>query len=258
MSDQTQFEEVPEGGATSGWFFVLMHLAIGGTSIALVLSPDLARGRAAFSHDAWKVVLGLVGAGLTYFAVRGIARSLAKERARITPGLRQRLSRWGKILMLVGVFFFLSAAVTPVGEQTIAFDSWARPLYIAGGLYLFFMGLLFQWNPTRAIRQARVAKGEGRHGTARLVRANDTGLTVNDDPQVKIDFEITVDGAVHQASDKIVMDRAKLALLIPGSTVNVLVDRIDANVFHIDWDSWQPPAAMRGDAPPASPATGHL
>ena len=250
VTDPMQYEELPAGSAASGWIFVLMHLAVGGVSLGAAVSEDFAAGRVLFANTAWRVLLGLVGALLVVLAVRGITRTGSNDRARLTPELRQRVRLRGWMLVLVGGFLALCALAPPLGDRTIAFDSWTRPFYVVGGAYLALLGLLFQWNPTRTIRQARVARGEGRPGTARILRADDTGLTVNDDPQVKIDFEITLDGYAHQASDKIVMDRAKLALLIPGSTVNVLVDRVDVNVFHVDWDSWQPPQAMQGGPAP--------
>ena len=254
VSDPMQHEEISAGGRGAGWFLIVMHLAVGGVTLALAISPEFASGRAAFADDVWRILFGVVGGLLTFVAIRGISRSQTQGE-RLTPERRRRAKVVGVVLIAIGGVFFSLGVSRSLGEQVILFESWAKPFYITAGIYLFLVGLGLQWNPTRALRQQRVQQGQGRHGTARILRANDTGLTVNDDPQVKIEFDITVDGQVHQASDKIVMDRAKLALLIPGSTMDVLVDLIDPTVFHLDWDSWRPPESMQGSSTPTAPTT---
>lgn len=238
-----EYEEMPARSGAGGWLFVLLHLAVGGVSLGLALSEDWAAGKAEFSGDAWRGVLALVGAGLTFLALRAAVRTVQGRSPKLTPALHRRARNRGRVLILAGAGLFTMALVAPVADVTISFSGWAKPFYAGAGVYLTLMGLAFQWNPTRTIREQRVRAGEGRPGIARIVRAGDTGVSINDAPQVKIDFEIEVGGRTHLTSDKIVMERAKLALLIPGSTVNVLVDRVDPNVFHVDWDSWKPPAS---------------
>jgi hypothetical protein len=160
----------------------------------------------------------------------------------LTAELHRRGKVRGKILLGIGIALFAMAAIAPVGDATIEFVGWTKLAYIAAAVLFVVQGLVFQWNPTRYIRQQRVRQGQGRPGVARIVSASDTGASVNDAPQVKIQFELEVGGQTHMVSDKILMERAKLALLIPGATVNVLVDKVDPNVFHVDWDSWKPPA----------------
>ena len=249
------YEEIPARTGAGGWLFALLHLALGGVTVALAVDTGFARDKAAFSSDAWRAVFGLVGAALAFLALRAIVRMLGDARRRLTPELHRRAALRGRVLILVGIGFFVVATVEGIGNDTVALAGWAKPFYICGAVYLVLMGLVFQWNPTRFMRQQRLARGEGTPGTARILRANDTGTSVNDAPQVKIDFELEVGGRVHLVSDKIVMERAKLALLIPGSTVDVLVDRADPNVFHVDWDSWRAPvgsASGPGSDAPAS------
>lgn len=237
-----EYEQVPARSGAGGWFLASLHLALGLATVALALDLEVARDEATFSNEAWRVVFGGIGVVLVFLAVRAIVRSFGTQPTAITPQMRRRAAIRGRILIAVGVAFF-AMGLGILSDSTIALDGWAKPFYVAGGVYLVLMGLLFQWNPTRAIRQQRVRRGEGRPGVARIVRANDAGTSVNDAPQVKIEFELEVGGRTYEVSDKIVMERAKLALLIPGSTLNVLVDRVDPNVFHIDWDSWKGPAA---------------
>ena len=235
-------EEVAPPGA-GGWLLAFMHLALGGVTVALAVDEGFAQGKASFASDAWRGVFGLVGATLAFLAIRGVLRSLRDERRRLTPELHRRGAMWGRVLLVIGIVLFAFAVVKPLADETVAFAGWVKPFYVVSGIYLALMGLVLQWNPTRHIRQQRVAKGQGRPGVARIIRATDTGTSVNDAPQVRIEFELEVGGHTHLVSDKIVMERAKLALLIPGATVNVLVDHADPNVFHIDWDSWRGPGS---------------
>jgi MFS family permease len=237
------YEEIPARQGAGGWLFAIMHLGLGAVTAGLALSDDFAAGKAAFASEAWRALFGLVGGGLVFLAVRAVLRAVNDARPRLTPQLHRRGQIWGRVLVVVGLAFFLMAVADPVAEQTVAFAGWVKIFYIAGGAYLTLMGLVLQWNPTRHIRQQRVSHGEGRPGVARIVQASDTGTSVNDAPQVKIDFELEVGGQTHLVSDKIVMQRAHLALLLPGSTVNVLVDKVDPNVFHIDWASWKAPGS---------------
>ncbi len=243
----SDYEELPARSGPGGWLLTLVHLALGGVAIALAVSEEFAAGKAAFSSDAWRLVLGLIGGTLAFFAVRGIVRKLNDDRPKLTPELHERARRKGWVLVVVGASLVVVSLYQDVGEMSVSFSSWAKPFFVAGGAYLMLLGLAFQWNPTKTIRRQRVARGEGVRGTASIVRAGDTGVTVNEAPQVNITFDIEVNGRRHQVRDRIVMERAKLALLIPGSTVDVLVDRVDPSIFHVYWDSWKPPAPTTSD-----------
>lgn len=236
-------ETMPARPSTSGWVVGLMHLALGAVTVGLAASPDFAAGKAVFASEASRAVFGLVGAALVFLSLRGMIRMLNGTPRTISPELRRRSAVRGRVLIAAGVAFFVVALVDAAGDVTVSLSGWAKPFYLVGAVYLVLIGLVVQWDPTRFARQQRVARGEGLPGIARIVGASDTGRSVNDMPQVKIDFELEVGGRTHLVSDKIVMERAKLALLLPGSTVDVLVDRVDPNVFHIDWTSWRAPHA---------------
>jgi hypothetical protein len=235
------YEELPGRPGGGGYFIALVYTGLGALSLWLAGDEAFAADKAAFAHDVWRGALGLLGALLAFIGVRAVIRGMKGETRRLTPELHRRASRRGKILVAVGAALLAVTLFPALADETIDFSGPLTWIYaIAGGLFIL-QGLVFQWNPTRFIRQQRVAKGQGRPGVARIVSADDTGRTINDAPQVKIEFELEVGGRTYQVSDKIVMARAKLALLIPGSTVNVLVDNVDPNVFHIDWDSWKAP-----------------
>jgi hypothetical protein len=235
----TQYERFPARAGTGGWVLALLHLALGGVTVALALEAEVVEDKAAFSNEAWRVAFGAVGVVLVLLALRAMVRSLRAETTTLTPETFRRAALRGRILLGVGVAFV--AIGLGFAKGAIEVYDWAKPFYVAGGIYTVILGLVFQWNPTRYIRQQRVRKGQGRPGRARILRASDTGMSVNDAPEVRVHFELEVGGRTYEASDSMVMERAKLALLIPGATVNVTVDEVDPNVFHIDWDSWKGP-----------------
>lgn len=222
------------------WVLVLLHLAIGGVALALAVNDDFAAGKAVFASDAWRVLLGAVGAGIAFTAVRGVFRNLNQS----VPSLSEERRRGGRIrgrlLILAGAGFVTAATSDAVAAGSVAFDSWAGPFFLWGGIYLLVMGLLLQLNPAGALAQQRLAQGEGTPGRATIVGTDDIGTT-QEAVIVKVDLEIEADGRTSTASTRVVADETKRALLVPGSTVEVLVDRQRPDVFMIDWDSWEAP-----------------
>ncbi|MDQ3914844.1 MAG: hypothetical protein M3323_05855 [Actinomycetota bacterium] len=240
---QPEPDEAVEISSPGAWGFVfgLMHLALGGVAVAVAVDEDFAAGKAAFASDAWRWILGGVGAVLAFLAIRGLVRAAGARTRALTPDVRRSARRRGLVLALVGAWLFATAVFDDLARETIAFDSWAQPLFAAGGIYLALMGLSMQLDPTGPLRRQRLQQGYGDAGVATILRASDTGVTVNDAPQVQVDFEIDAGGRTFEASERVVLEQAKLALLIPGSTMNVLVDRGDPRVIHVDWNTWRGP-----------------
>lgn len=222
---------------------VLLHGALGGVAIALAADEGFAAGKAAFASDAWRAVLGLIGAGLVFTAVRGLLRNLNQSVPTITEERRRSARLGGRLLILAGTAFVVWSVADDLAARSVSLDSWASPFFLSGGIYLLLLGLVLQLNPAGVLAQQRLAQGQGTPGVATLLRAADTGVTVGDAPQVRIELEIEVEGRRVPAAENVVMEQAKLALLIPGSTVDVLVDRENPNAFKIDWDSWRGPAS---------------
>ncbi len=240
-----EFEPHVVKPSAAGLVIILFTGAIGVLSFAFALNPDFADGLVHFAGDAYRVGLAIIGGFLTFLAARGVARMLRGDKTLYDRSTHQRAKNIGLVLVLIGVVLLVAAAVTPVGEATVLFSGWTKPVYIVFGVLTLPMGLLQQWNPTKFHRRQRVAAGEGRSGTAKILRASDTGMLINSRPQVEIDVEISVGGAPpYAAKTKHVMEQSKLALLIPGSTVEVTVDVVDASVFEIDWDRWTAPAGL--------------
>ena len=228
-----------------GLIFVLYTAVMGILCLAFAVNGDFAEDRVLFAEDTYRYVLGGIGAVLAFLAARGIGRILRGDKVMYDAEAHRRAKLIGLVMGLIGLFLFLASAVTPIGEKTVLFEGWAKPTFIVFGVWNMLMGLGQQWNPTKMRRRHRVAAGEGRRGTAKILRANDTGMLINSKPQVEIEVEISVGGGTpYLAKTKHVMPQSKLALLIPGSTVEVMVDVVDASVFHIDWDRWTAPAGL--------------
>src|SRR4051795_1924801 len=74
----------------------------------------------------------------------------------------------------------------------------------------------------------------GRKGTATVTAIRDTGLTVNENPQVELDLQVTVDGAAPYAvTHRQVVSRVAIPAFQPGATVPVRVDPADAHTILI-------------------------
>lgn len=65
----------------------------------------------------------------------------------------------------------------------------------------------------------------GRQGTAVVTALRDTGMTVNENPQVELDLDVSVEGMpVYPVTHRQVISRLAIAGFQPGATVPVRVD----------------------------------
>lgn len=225
-----------------GFVFGLWQLAIGGVALAVSIDEGFAAGKATFAADGWRIGLGVAGAILALLAVRGLLRVASALTTTLTPEIRSRLRRRGLVMVVIGAWLVAAAAIDPVARATVAFDSWAEPLFSAGGIYLVVVGLSFQLNITRRLRLQQLERGPSVPGTATILGATETGVAAEEMPVMEIRLEIDVNGRVYPASAHVVLDADKVALATPGSTVDVVVDLVDPEVFKIDWRSWRGPA----------------
>lgn len=236
-------EQVAVRNTPAPWLFVLFTGGLGGISVGLAVAEEFAAGRARFAGDAWRIALGAAGAFLVFIAARGAVRHLKGWVARLTPERHRRTRRRGWVLFALGAWLFGMATFADLARETIAFRSWADPVYTWGGLYLVALGLAAQLDPTGVIRRARVMRGEGEWAVARILGTNDTGTSTGAHPIVAVELEIDLKDRKVVASDNVVADEARRALLVPGATVNVQTDRTDPTIFRVDWESWRGPRA---------------
>lgn len=68
----------------------------------------------------------------------------------------------------------------------------------------------------------------GRVGTATVMALRDTGTTINEDPQVELDLQVTLEGvSPYMVTHRQVISRLAVAGFQPGATVPVKVDPQD-------------------------------
>jgi hypothetical protein len=68
----------------------------------------------------------------------------------------------------------------------------------------------------------------GRAGTATVMALRDTGTTINEDPQVELDLQVTLDGvSPYMVTHRQVISRLAVPGFQPGATVPVKVDPED-------------------------------
>ena len=74
----------------------------------------------------------------------------------------------------------------------------------------------------------------GQQGTATVTAIRDTGLTVNENPQVELDLEVQVNGgAPYAVTHRQIVSRVALPAFQPGASVPVRIDPADPHVLLI-------------------------
>ena len=102
---------------------------------------------------------------------------------------------------------------------------------IGGGMFFLFYKLLF----APMILAARLKK-TGIPGKALIKDVQDTGVTVNNSPQVKLTLEVkNTYGQVYTATVRTLISRLQPQLFQPGMTVPVLIDPNDEKKLIIDY-----------------------
>lgn len=78
-------------------------------------------------------------------------------------------------------------------------------------------------------------KKTGKKATAKIIKIQDTGTTINDNPQVKLTVEVTPEyGTPYTTVLKQVISRLEVHLFKPGVLLNVLVDPKDQKKIILD------------------------
>jgi len=136
----------------------------------------------------------------------------------------------------IGIIGGIVGMVVAVGATLATGGS--SGIYIASGVVLFFAlmffifyKLLFQ----QMILASRLKK-EGIPGKAVIKEVHDTGVTVNNSPQIKLILEVkNTFGQVYTTTVRTLISRLQPQLYEPGMTVPVLIDPKDENKVVIDY-----------------------
>lgn len=86
------------------------------------------------------------------------------------------------------------------------------------------------------VSEAKRLQAAGTPATARILRIWDTGITVNDDPVIGLDVEVTrEDGSVYTATiPKSLISRLDVPQFQPGMSVGVRIDPQDPALVALD------------------------
>ena len=103
---------------------------------------------------------------------------------------------------------------------------------IVGVVGLVFWNTLFK----PMMISSRLAKS-GIGATAKVMEVNDTGVTVNNSPQIKLLLEVyPPNGQTYLIETKQLISRLQTAMFQPGSVLPVLIDPEDKNLISLDYE----------------------
>lgn len=133
--------------------------------------------------------------------------------------MKMNIGAWiGIIGGIIGLLVGVAAVVTTAGTTGIYIG--AGMLALFGGLFFLFYKLFF----APMINMGRLQK-TGLPGKARIVEVRDTGVTINNNPQVKLVLEVKNSmGQRYQAQCKVLVSRINPNAYMPGMEVPVKID----------------------------------
>lgn len=104
-------------------------------------------------------------------------------------------------------------------------------LIAAGGFFILLTGVIFGVIFLFAVVKQRRAQDlleTGKQGTARVLRLEDTGMRINDNPRVKLLLEMNFEGyQPYQVWKKVTVPMIYISQIQTGNTVRVLADPND-------------------------------
>jgi hypothetical protein len=157
----------------------------------------------------------------------------------------------GAVQLACSVIFFVLGSKYSIIRTTF---------YVTGALFVV-VGILLIWLGLKAkgrYQETQRVKGVGLDGAGSIVSMRQTGLSMNEQPQVELTLSVQVAGrAPYQVTKKEFVPLMLLGTLTSGIPLPLKVDPADANDVVIDWehagspperaDRRQPPDADRDD-----------
>lgn len=145
-------------------------------------------------------------------------------------------------LVLAGVFVLIGLSV-PAARGGMFVTAAILGLV---GVGLLAWGMKMQ----RGYREAQRLKVLGKQGTARVAGMTQTGTSMNDNPLVELDLEVTVEGRPpYRVSHREWVPLVMLGTLTMGGTLPVRVDPADPSKLMIEWEKGPTLGGMLQAAP---------
>lgn len=124
-----------------------------------------------------------------------------------------------------------------IGIVAVLTTAGSLGIYIAGGMLLLFGGMAFLFYKLffqQMLLANRLSK-TGIPGKAVIKEVHDTGVTINNNPQVKLVLEVKNNlGQIYAATIRTLVSRIQPGMYQPGMTVPVLIDPKNENNIVID------------------------
>jgi hypothetical protein len=144
--------------------------------------------------------------------------------------MKMNIGVWiGIIGGVIGLLVGVGAVLTTGGPEGI---------YIAGGMLLLFGGMFYLFYRLffkSMINTARLQK-TGIPGKARILEVKDTGITINNSPQVKLLLEVKNNfGQKYNATTRVLVSRINPGAYQPGMEVPVKIDPRNENNVVLDF-----------------------
>lgn len=139
---------------------------------------------------------------------------------------------------------------------SIASDIEPLEILLFSGIFLVvFIFIIYPMIVKPVLLENRLKKA-GKKATAKIIKIQDTGTTINDNPQVKLTVEVTPEyGTPFTTVFKQVISRLEVHLFKPGVLLNVLVDPKDQKKIILD-TSGESKAGGDVNTVPVGPWTG--
>lgn len=149
---------------------------------------------------------------------------------------------------LLGIGFLIGAAL--VTEVRLPF-LFVGGLLVCTAVPLVLIGRGF----LRRYRQAQNLTARGVRGSAEVLTARQTGMYLNNQPQVALDLRVTAPGlGTFDAKVKEFVPFVALGMLSSSHPLSVLVDPQDRTKLLVEWSFAERPVRPRPAAPPLDPA----
>ncbi len=153
----------------------------------------------------------------------------------------------GVIGGIVGLLVGIGAVVMTAGDTGIYIG--LGMLLLFGGLFFLFYQLFF-----KSLINARRLQKTGTPGRAKILEVRDTGVTINNNPQVKLLLEVKNSlGQKYNTQCKVVVSRINPGAYSPGMEVPVRID--PKNELNVALDYTTAATSTRQPSPVSTPDT---